>query len=48
LKGFTELKKDVNVKERMLLVLNVVYHDKVAAYVVIEIHRSRGVGPANG
>ena len=35
------VEKGVNVKERMLLVLNVVYHDKVAAHVVREIHRSR-------
>ena len=28
--------------KNILLVLNVVYHDKVAAHVVREIHRSRG------
>ncbi|MDN5845779.1 MAG: winged helix-turn-helix domain-containing protein [Candidatus Nitrosocosmicus sp.] len=33
--------KDAKVKERMLLVLNVVYHGKVAAQVAREIHRSR-------
>lgn len=30
------------IKERMLLVLNVVYHGKVAAHVAMEIHRSKG------
>lgn len=35
------LEKDVKVKERMLLVLNVVYHGRVAAQVAREIHRSR-------
>jgi transposase len=34
--------KDVMVKERMLLVLNVVYYGKVAAHVVREIHKSKG------
>lgn len=34
--------KDVKVKERMLLVLNVVYNGKLAAHVSKEIHRSRG------
>jgi putative transposase len=33
--------KDVKVKERMLLVLNVVYNGKLAAHVASEIHRSR-------
>lgn len=32
--------KDAKVKERMLLVLNVVYHGKVAAHVAREICRS--------
>lgn len=36
-----QIEKDVKVKERMLLVLNVVYHGKVAAQVSREIHRSR-------
>jgi transposase len=35
------IEEDVRVKERMLLVLNVVYYGKVAAQVVKEIHRSR-------
>ena len=35
------IEKDVRVKERMLLVLNVVYYGKVAAQVAREIHRSR-------
>jgi transposase len=34
--------KDAKVKERMLLVLNVVYHGKVAAHVAREIYRSKG------
>ncbi len=34
--------KNVNVKERMLLVLNVVYCGKVAAHMAREIHRSKG------
>ncbi len=33
---------DAKVKERMLLILNVLYHGKVAAHVAREIHRSRG------
>ena len=33
--------QDVKVKERMLLVLNVVYHGRVASQVAREIHRSR-------
>ena len=33
--------KDVRVKERMLLVLNVVYYGKIAAHVTREIHRSK-------
>lgn len=36
------VEKDVKVKERMLLVLNVVYYGKVAAKVSREVHRSRG------
>jgi transposase len=35
------MEKDVKVKERMLLVLNVVYHGRMAAHVAREIHRSR-------
>lgn len=33
--------KDAKVKERMLLVLNVVYHGRIAAHVSREIHRNR-------
>jgi putative transposase len=33
--------KDVRVKERMLLVLNVVYYGKIAAHVTREIHKSK-------
>ncbi len=33
--------QDVKVKERMLLVLNVVYHDMVASHVARDLHRSR-------
>ncbi len=33
---------DAKVKERMLLVLNVVYYNKIAAHVVRDIHRSKG------
>ena len=36
-----QIEKDVKVKERMLLVLNTVYHGKVAAQVSRDIHRSR-------
>jgi transposase len=37
------VEKDVKVKERMLLlVLNVVYHGKVAFQVAKDIHKSRG------
>ena len=36
-----QIEKDVKVKERMLLVLNTVYHGKVAAQVSKDIHRSR-------
>jgi hypothetical protein len=39
---------DVKVKERMLLVLDVVYHGRIAAHVAIDLHRSRGAGPVNG
>ena len=35
------MEKDVNVKERMLLVLNVVYHGRIAAHVAKDLHRSR-------
>ena len=34
--------KDARAKERMLLVLNVVYCDKVAAHVARDIHKSKG------
>jgi hypothetical protein len=34
--------RDVRVKERMLLVLNVVYYGKIAAHVTREIHKSKG------
>lgn len=34
--------KDARIKERMLLVLNVIYYDKIAAHVVREIHKSKG------
>ena len=34
--------KDARVKERMLLVLNVVYHGKIAAHATREIHKSKG------
>ena len=34
--------KDARVKERMLLVLNVVYYGKIAAHVTREIHKSKG------
>ncbi len=44
MKGFTGL-KDVREKERMMLVLNVVYYNKIAAHVAREIHRSRGWAP---
>jgi putative transposase len=36
------VEKDVKVKERMLLVLNVVYHGKVASQIAKDIHKSRG------
>ncbi len=35
------IEKNVNVKERMLFVLNVVYHGKIAAHVAREIHKSK-------
>ena len=41
MKGFTGLKR-IRVKERMLLVLNVVYCGKVAAHVARGIHKSKG------
>ncbi len=34
--------KDTKVKERMLLVLNVIYYNKIAAHVARDIHRSKG------
>ncbi len=34
--------KDAKVKERMLLVLNVVYYGKIAAHIARDIHRSKG------
>jgi transposase len=34
--------RDATIKERMLLVLNVVYYGKVAAHVAKDIHRSKG------
>ncbi|MDR4492343.1 MAG: leucine zipper domain-containing protein [Candidatus Nitrosocosmicus sp.] len=34
--------KNLKVKERMLLVLNVVYHGKVAAHVARTLHKSKG------
>jgi hypothetical protein len=42
------MEKDVKVKERMLLVLDVVYHGRIAAHVAKDLHRSRGAGPVNG
>ena len=36
------IEKDVKVKERMLLVLNVVYYSKIATYVARDIHKSKG------
>ena len=36
--------KDTRVKERILLVLNVLYYDKVAIHVAREIHRSKRLG----
>jgi putative transposase len=35
------MEKDVKVKERMLLVLDVVYHGRIAAHVAKDLHRSR-------
>ena len=35
------MEKDVKVKERMLLVPNVVYHGRIAAQVAKDLHRSR-------
>ncbi|CAN5633756.1 hypothetical protein BH23THE1_BH23THE1_34870 [soil metagenome] len=35
------MEKDVKVKERMLLVLHVVYHGRIAAHVAKDLHRSR-------
>lgn len=43
------MEKDVKVKERMLLVLlNVVYHGRIAAHVAKDLHIGVGVGPVNG
>ncbi len=39
------MEKDVKVKERMLLVLNVVYHGKIAAQVA---EREAEAGPVDG
>jgi putative transposase len=36
-----KVEKDVKVKERLLLVLNVVYQDMVAAHVARDLHRNR-------
>lgn len=33
--------QDVRIKERMLLVLNVVYHGMVAAHIARDLHRNR-------
>ena len=35
------MEKDLKVKERMLPVLNVVYHGRIAAQVAKDLHRSR-------
>jgi putative transposase len=35
------MEKDVKVKERMLPVLDVVYHGRIAAHVAKDLHRSR-------
>ena len=40
--GVYRAQKDARVKERMLLVLNVVYYGKIAAHVTREIHKSKG------
>ncbi|MDN5847903.1 MAG: helix-turn-helix domain-containing protein [Candidatus Nitrosocosmicus sp.] len=34
--------KDVKVKERILLVLNVIYYGKIAAHVTRTLHKSKG------
>ncbi len=34
--------KDAREKERMMLVLNVVYYNKIAAHVAKDIHKSKG------
>ena len=36
------IEKNANVKERMLLILNVVCHDEIATHVAREIHKSKG------
>ena len=33
--------EELKTKERMLLVLNIVYQGKISAYVVIDLHRNR-------
>jgi hypothetical protein len=35
-----KIEKDAKVMERMLLVLNVVIHDQVAAHAAIDLHRN--------
>ncbi len=40
MKGFTD-QKDAREKERMMLVLNVMYYNKIAARVTKDIHRSK-------
>jgi hypothetical protein len=42
------MEKVLMVKERMLLVLDVIYHGRIAAHVAKDLHRSRGDGPVNG
>ena len=41
MKRSTEYEQDVKVKERMLLVLNVVYQGKISAQVARDLHRSK-------
>ena len=33
--------QDVKTKERMLLFLNVIYHDMIAAHLATDLHRNR-------
>jgi putative transposase len=40
--GVCRTEKNVKVKERMLLVLNVVYHGKIASQVARTLHKSKG------